>query len=192
MKHLQSFNEMHREFGKLEDCKGNAIEIGTLVYVDPYGPSTLGYSEDGLEVKRDDPFKPHLYKGFQPDKQYKVVFVNEKEKSVTLYNDRNEFQDMPIDKVCVENFGEEVNEAIIVPDELEDVPQFRDVLQLSDYARNNGFDVVGYDEFYNSLSDRDKKTAPEKPSFPPRPGSRPIPFFCTFSPRKKKANVCSL
>ncbi len=55
------------------------------------------------------------------------------------------------------------------------ISSFNDLVR---YGEENGFDAVGYDEFYNSLPEEDKKTAP------PRRG--PMPFFALFHPINKK------
>ena len=49
---------------------------------------------------------------------------------------------------------------------------------LIEYGQNNGFDVVRYDEFYKSLSEVDRKTAPPK--------SDRCPFFALFHPIRKR------
>jgi hypothetical protein len=69
-------------------------------------------------------------------------------------------------------------EAIITPEPSEFNQSIRTYEDLVDYGNDNGFDVVNYNEFFNSLSDVDKKTAP-KPSFK-------IPFFALFHPVRKK------
>lgn len=69
-------------------------------------------------------------------------------------------------------------EAVIVPNKIENnnfiVNSFESLVQ---YGRENEFDVVNYDEFYNSLPDADKKTAPPKLG---------IPFFALFHPINKR------
>lgn len=70
-------------------------------------------------------------------------------------------------------------EAVIMPSELKSVGQLNTMDKLIDFGRENNFDVVGYDEFYNSLNDDDKKTAPKN--------DRRIPFFAIFHPERKKA-----
>lgn len=67
-------------------------------------------------------------------------------------------------------------EGIIMPLKIEDdeiVNSFESAVQ---FGIRNGFDVVKYDEFYKSLDDADKKTAP-----PPH-----IPFFGLFHPKRKR------
>ncbi len=67
-------------------------------------------------------------------------------------------------------------ESVIVPDEMSHgiVNSFN---SLVEYGEKNGFDVVDYNGFYQSLSDDDKKTAP------PRYAS---PFFALFHIERKK------
>lgn len=67
-------------------------------------------------------------------------------------------------------------EAIIVPKELESNGTISSYDDLLDYANKNDFDLVKYTEFYNSLSDIDRKTAPPKQT----------PFFALFHPIRKK------
>lgn len=66
-------------------------------------------------------------------------------------------------------------EAIIIPNKNKNeiVSSFDDLVE---YGKDNGFDVVLYDDFYNSLSEVDKKTAPPRGV---------IPFFALFHPIKK-------
>jgi hypothetical protein len=69
-------------------------------------------------------------------------------------------------------------EAVIIPTKIEDNATVNSFESAVEFGNNNGFDVVGYDEFYNSLGPADKKTAP------PRKG---IPFFALFHPIRKRA-----
>ena len=69
------------------------------------------------------------------------------------------------------------NEAVILPDKSVSNAQLRTFDDVVDYGLDNDFFVVGYDEFYNSLSEADKKTAPPKHG---------IPFFALFHPERKK------
>jgi hypothetical protein len=68
-------------------------------------------------------------------------------------------------------------EAVIMPPQSENNPLIRSYEDAVEYGQQEDFDVVEYDEFYNSLSDDDKKTAP------PRRGA---PFFALFHPIRKK------
>jgi hypothetical protein len=70
------------------------------------------------------------------------------------------------------------NEAVIHPPKLENDFIINSFDDLVEYGNQNNFDVVNYDNFYNSLSNDDKKTAP------PRQG---VPFFALFHPQKNKA-----
>ncbi len=67
-------------------------------------------------------------------------------------------------------------EKIIIPDKLDNNTPLYNYDDLVRYGNNNGFDVVNYDEFYDSLSEHDKKTAP------PKYGQ---PIFALFHPIKK-------
>lgn len=71
------------------------------------------------------------------------------------------------------------NEAVIVPNELSNVGQIRSFEDLVEYGSENEFDVVRYSEFYDSLSNADKKTAPKLDYTCP-------PFFALFHPQRKK------
>lgn len=66
-------------------------------------------------------------------------------------------------------------EAVIIPKRNEDRP-LTSYDDLVEYGKNNDFNVVLYDEFLNSLSESDKKTAPPKGA---------IPFFALFHPIEK-------
>lgn len=70
------------------------------------------------------------------------------------------------------------NESIIIPSKIESKMNIESFDDLVEYGNKNNFDVVKYDEFYNSLDDIDKKTAPS---------SLGIPFFALFHPIRKKA-----
>lgn len=67
-------------------------------------------------------------------------------------------------------------EAVIIPDKME-TGHINSFETLKEYGEKNGFDVVDYDEFYQSLSDEDKKTAP------PKIGT---PFFALYHLDRKK------
>lgn len=71
----------------------------------------------------------------------------------------------------------ELFEAVIMPTEIEDNSPVNSFESAVEFGQRNGFDVVGYDEFYNSLSEENKKTAP------PRMG---VPFFALFNTIRKK------
>jgi hypothetical protein len=70
-------------------------------------------------------------------------------------------------------------EAVIMPHKIENslivVNSFESLVR---YGQQNDFDVVNYNDFYNSLSDSDKKTAP--------PNDPRVPFFALFHPERKK------
>ena len=68
-------------------------------------------------------------------------------------------------------------EAVIMPTSIEDDAQVNSFESAVEFGQRNDFDVVEYDEFYNSLGEADKKTAPP---------SRGIPFFALFHPIRKK------
>lgn len=71
----------------------------------------------------------------------------------------------------------ELFEAVIIPSKIDDNSKVNSFQSAKEFGDKNGFDVVDYDEFYNSLSDENKKTAP------PRYG---VPFFALFNPIRKK------
>jgi hypothetical protein len=68
-------------------------------------------------------------------------------------------------------------EKIIVPEIDNDAHIIRSFEDLVRYGEEMNFDVVGYDDFYNSLSAADKRNAP------PRYG---VPFFALFHPENNK------
>jgi len=68
-------------------------------------------------------------------------------------------------------------EAVIMPNKIENDYNIRTFEDLVEYGRINDFDVVEYDEFYNSLSEKNQKEAPP----------RHAPFFALFHPIKKRA-----
>ncbi len=70
-----------------------------------------------------------------------------------------------------------VFEAVIVPQTNNNNSVVNSFESLIRYGQENEFDVVNYDEFYNSLPEADKKTAP------PRQG---VPFFALFHPVNKR------
>lgn len=71
----------------------------------------------------------------------------------------------------------DLNESVIMPTKLNGSIKLSSYDDLSNYGKENDFDVVEYEEFYNSLSDDDKKTAPPKG----------VPFFALFHPINNKA-----
>ena len=72
----------------------------------------------------------------------------------------------------------EIFEAVIMPSKIEDNAPVNSFESAVEFGKRNDFDVVDYDEFYNSLSEENKKTAP------PRQG---VPFFALFNPVRRKA-----
>jgi len=76
-------------------------------------------------------------------------------------------------------------EAVIMPNKIEsshdhhrpDYEVIRTFEDLVEYGRINDFDVVEYNEFYNSLSEKNQKEAPP----------RHAPFFALFHPIRKRA-----
>jgi hypothetical protein len=70
-----------------------------------------------------------------------------------------------------------VFEAVIMPTSIEDNAQVNSFESAIEFGQRNDFDVVEYDEFYNSLGEADKRTAPP---------NRGIPFFALFHPIRKK------
>lgn len=69
-----------------------------------------------------------------------------------------------------------VFEAIIIPKKIESNLTINSFDDLVEYGKQNEFDVVDYDDFYNSLTDVDKKNAPPKVG---------VPFFALFHPERK-------
>lgn len=67
-------------------------------------------------------------------------------------------------------------EAVIMPTVLNNNSVVNSFESLVRYGHENNFNVVNYDEFYNSLPEGDKQTAP------PRHG---VPFFALFHPINK-------
>jgi hypothetical protein len=70
-------------------------------------------------------------------------------------------------------------ESVIIPDKLVSDFEIRNFDDLVNYGIANEFDVLLYNEFYNSLSDKNKKSAP--PSH--------APFFALFDPIKKDQHL---
>lgn len=68
-------------------------------------------------------------------------------------------------------------EAVIMPKAMKEPMPFRTFDDVVKYGEMNGFDVVDYPTFFESLGEDDKKTAP------PRTGS---PFFALYHPIRKK------
>ena len=68
-------------------------------------------------------------------------------------------------------------EAVIIPAKIEDDAQVNSFESAVEFGQRNDFDVVEYDEFYNSLGESDKRTAPP---------SRGVPFFALFHPERKR------
>lgn len=72
-------------------------------------------------------------------------------------------------------------EKVIIPEEIE-LLGVRNVEDLKRVGKENGFDVVSYDEFYKSLSTIDKKTCPPKHAMQ-------NPIFALFHPINKKPMI---
>lgn len=68
-------------------------------------------------------------------------------------------------------------EVVIIPAKIEDDTQVNSFESAVEFGQRNDFDVVEYDEFYNSLGEADKRTAPP---------SRGVPFFALFHPERKR------
>lgn len=68
-------------------------------------------------------------------------------------------------------------EAIIIPNKIKKNNDYIDSFEsLVKYGEDNGFDVVNYDDFYNSLPESEKSTAPP----------RHAPFFALYHTKNKK------
>lgn len=67
-------------------------------------------------------------------------------------------------------------EAVIIPSKANDNREISNYKELVEYGKDNGFDVVVYEDFYKSLNEGDKKTAPPKG----------VPFFALFHPENKR------
>ena len=65
-----------------------------------------------------------------------------------------------------------------MPPKIEDDARVNSFESAVEFGQRNDFDVVDYDEFYNTLSEENKKTAP------PRRG---VPFFALFNPIRRRA-----
>jgi hypothetical protein len=68
-------------------------------------------------------------------------------------------------------------EAVIIPNKLKNNNNIRTFDDLVKYGDENDFDVVEYDEFYNSISEKNQREAPP----------RTAPFFALFHPIRKRA-----
>ena len=77
----------------------------------------------------------------------------------------------------IKKFKQFIKESVLMPDELEKV-QFRDYDQLKQYCDDNNIDLVNYQEFYDSLSEKDKETAP--------PDEPQVPFFALYHRERNK------
>jgi len=67
-------------------------------------------------------------------------------------------------------------ESVIIPNKTNDDRTIGSYDDLVEYGKNNGFDVVLYEEFYESLSEGNRKTAPPKG----------MPFFALFHPTNRR------
>lgn len=70
-------------------------------------------------------------------------------------------------------------ESILMPSKMVGDYQIRNYEDLIRYSEDNNFDVVTYDEFHNSLSEVDKRTAPPK-------NAPNVPFFALFHTINRK------
>lgn len=68
-------------------------------------------------------------------------------------------------------------EAVIMPEPIEDDSNVNSFESAVEFGQRNNFDVVEYNEFFDSLGEADKKTAPP---------ARSVPFFALFHPIRKK------
>lgn len=81
------------------------------------------------------------------------------------------------------NFKGFINESIIIPPQINNVPRFQSLSDVVEFGDTIGVDVVEYDEFYNSLNDADKETAPSRR---PVNGRMPPPFFALYHRERQK------
>jgi hypothetical protein len=56
-------------------------------------------------------------------------------------------------------FLKSFNEAVIIPQKIEDNSLVNSFESAKKFGESNGFDVVNYDEFYNSLGDGNKNSS---------------------------------
>lgn len=73
--------------------------------------------------------------------------------------------------------GYKTFESVITPSVINNDIEIKTFEDLVEFGRLNDFDVVDYEEFYDSLPEGDKKTAPPKVG---------MPFFALFHPIRKK------
>lgn len=87
-------------------------------------------------------------------------------------------------KNFIKKFNHFINEAVILPPEINDRSQLYSMEDAIAFGQKHDFDVVTYREFYESLSPADKKTAP--PDFDRFKGQGQ-PFFALFHPTRNRA-----
>ena len=81
------------------------------------------------------------------------------------------------------NFKGFVNESVILPPTIDNVPRFQSLNDVIEFGDTIGVDVVEYDEFFDSLNDTDKETAPPRV---PVGGRMPPPFFALYHRERQK------
>lgn len=142
-------------------------------------------------------FKGVAVKGNTPEEREKYIkettlnyLKSDKSQPIGLYLHNNEYLvwdgahrawvakklNIPLKAYVVS--GEKLSEAVIIPGKIKEERKVSSFDELVEYGKVNDFDVVEYDEFFETLSDNDRKTAPPKGA---------VPFFALFSPLRKRA-----
>jgi hypothetical protein len=74
----------------------NDYNVGDLVYVSPFGPATLAYSDNGGTISRDKPFRPKLY-NFTEDTQYEILDITNN--FAGFFDDKNEYVEISLSNI---------------------------------------------------------------------------------------------
>lgn len=90
MKHLKLFESFNRI---------NELNVGDMVYVDMYGPRTLGFSSGGSTMRRNMAFRPRMDQHYDFDQNTKYEIVNIEGGMATLFDDNNEPLDVSTNKL---------------------------------------------------------------------------------------------
>jgi hypothetical protein len=129
-----------------ENFKINEHNVGDMVYVDAYGPSTYGFSEPGGEIRREIPFRPRLY-NFEKDTKYEIISINGDQ--VTLFDEENEPRDFSSDRVFSEKIETDYIKDCIASsfEDILDINKFEYSEYINEIVANLKDEQIGCAEF---------------------------------------------
>jgi hypothetical protein len=102
-----------------------------MVYVDVFGPKTLRYSDGGMSMERDLPFRPRMYGTFDIKTKYEIIYMEDN--IASLYDNNNILCDIRVDHLYSQN-----NESVMDDGDLNYIKEcilssFEDIVNVDNF-----------------------------------------------------------